>query len=121
MTQYAYSFDEETYEGSFDSPEEAAEEAFASEDHRESVMIAEIVPVDGTDWIHASHFLDSIQLSDDYLGEWAEDWPKCTQEQEDELTRMLRRTFGQWLYKHGLRPTFFNVKNPKEIKREVEG
>lgn len=118
MTQYAYSFDEENYTGDFDSPDEAAEEAFASGDYRESVFIATIVPVNGTDWIHASDFLGDIMLSDDYLTDRAEHWPDCTPEQESELTQMLRRTFGEWLDKHGLRPTFFNVKNPKEIKRE---
>lgn len=110
--KYAYSFDEERYDGNFDTREEAVEEA------RD---IDPDIPV----WTgravrpKLSHFLRDADwwlewASDraaDECAEYSDGWPpKAPPGADDDLMRVL----DEWAERHGLQPQFFLVEDVQE-------
>jgi hypothetical protein len=56
----------------------------------------------------------------DECGEYAEDWlDNCTKEQEADLEDRIKEVVNKWADDYGLQPTFYGVKNVKEIKVEL--
>jgi hypothetical protein len=114
--KWGYSTNEEWYTGFFDSREEAIAEArSAGEDGR--LWVGQFRdPMAPEDCIDAEDLIERVLCQDDYCGDWAEGALDCTPEQERELTAAIRRVFGEWMDRHGLRPQFGVVGNAEEVK-----
>lgn len=86
--KYSYSFDEEFFEGSFDSVEDAIAEAFEDHEDNESVMIGEIVDPSDFKCLSAKqlgdHCFDDLQdrLGDE-VGEASESFELSDIQKED--------------------------------------
>lgn len=52
----------------------------------------------------------------DECGEYAEDWPDCSKEQEHELEQRIAAAINSWADDFGHQPTFGTVGNVREIK-----
>lgn len=118
---YAWSDDQEHYEGEASSPLGAAEDGFAeSSDADSTIWVGRIVRPPAESLIHAHTVLDAIAMDDAYGLECAEDWPRATKEQRRELTESLRRVVGEWLDRHELRG-FFLVEDVVEYVRDESG
>lgn len=71
---FAISSDEERYEGQYDTIDNAIDEA-ANGYAMESFWVGECVePTQPEELFDAKEWLQSVAESDDYRGEWAEDW-----------------------------------------------
>lgn len=119
MAKYAYSYNEENYQGDCDSREAAAAEAFAEDPEATVIWVGEVVPPpqpegywDAEDWI------EHVAIQDEYATHWGEDWDGSTKEQRQELETEVRAVLAAWLDRHDMRPTFFNIDNPKKVERE---
>lgn len=114
--KYAYSFDEEGYTGTFDTPDAAAAEAMsdASEDHG-GVWIGEVKQPVAHDFVDAEAIIENAQCqAGDECGEWAEDWlASLNHDQIQELKTFV----GDWLQRHDA-PSFFTVENAVFHSRE---
>ena len=68
------------------------------------------VPLIDSDWI-----IEQVTEQADWqCGEIAEDWLQwdaITKEQREELQENVQKVFDDWLKKHNLEPTFYNVVN----------
>jgi hypothetical protein len=53
------------------------------------------------------------------VGDFCEDWPAATQQQEDELAKALQAVVMSWLEATSHLPTFFRVVDVKEHRRDV--
>lgn len=98
--KWGYTDGGESYFGTFGTPEEAAIESGL--DHVQVGQFRE--PVMPESVIDADDLIEQIICQDDYNNDWGEDWPDDTEKQRDELTAAVRKVFGEWLDKHGLRP-----------------
>jgi hypothetical protein len=101
--KWGCSGDEEIYHGCFDTEEQAMAEA-RELGYRVIGQYREPVPPETL--LNWDAILEITWGDDDYSGEWAEDWPHATEEQETELVDSLRKVFAEWLDKHNLRPTW---------------
>ena len=99
--KWGYSNDEEHYQCSFDTAEEAMDEA-RELSYRVIGQFRE-VPQPET-YFDASDLLDNVHCQDEYGNDWGDDWPDATAEQVSELTASIRKAFAEWLDKHDLRP-----------------
>lgn len=115
--QYSYSTNEERYHGDFPTPEAAADEGFAENEEADVIFVGENRIPMPEDCIDGNDVIESVQNHEDFLTEFAEDWHGVSKERREELTNAIRKTFGEWIDKHGLRPTFFTVDNVKEFRR----
>jgi len=69
--------------------------------------------------LDAELLLDHILCQDEYCNEWAEDtWSHITPEARQDLTTELRALFNRWMDKWKERPTFYSIKNSKQVTRE---
>lgn len=104
--------------GACDSWWEAALEGFADYPHLEEIHVGEYVePGAPESYIDGDWVIEHVCCQDDYCHDWADGWPGSTKEQEDELTDMLRRAFGDWLDKHELRPKFGLVEDIRKVTK----
>lgn len=118
---YAWSDDQEHYEGEASSPLGAAEDGFAkSNDARSTIWVGRMVRPPAESLIDADTVLDAIAADDAYSLECAEDWPRASKEQRAELAESLRRVVGEWLDRHDLRG-FFLVEDVVEYVRDEGG
>lgn len=120
--QFGYSFDDETYEGAFDTREEAVDEAEASADEYDvsTFRVGEYRDPDSPEsFIDGEWVIDRILSCNDYDSEHAEDTFNCPQEVRDDLTAMLRAAFVAWMEKHDQRPKFFIVKEGSDERYEI--
>lgn len=115
-TQWAFSWDEELYDGTYDSKQEAIDEAFAQDPTAESVWVVIAVKPKPEEYFDADLVIEHIKCQDDFGTEWAEGWPDETKEQLQELTDSLQKVFSEWMDKHSLRPTFFICRHAEEVK-----
>ena len=114
---YSYSTDEEHYEGQYDSPEDAAADAFDEYPEREEVWVGEIVPpLPPESFLCVADLMDTIQESEEYENEYGDNWHSATPDQLEELEKSLRHTFTTWLLKYKQRPTFFTIRRAKCFK-----
>lgn len=111
---YSFSFDGESFTGTFDSVEDAVAEAkeYSCEDHS-SVDVGEngefYPSVDGEwcmDMLREQAANECGESADSYLY-------LVPKEAEKELTEMLTDTFNEWAKKHGQEPNFYPVNNIK--------
>ena len=72
------------------------------------------VPYVDSDWI-----IEQVAEQADWqCGEIAQDWLQwdtITEEQREELQNNMQRVFDEWLKKHSLEPTFYNIIHIEEI------
>jgi hypothetical protein len=120
--KYAYSTNEEFYHGEFSTPEQAAAEAFAEDPDLISYHVGLCVKPKPEDYIDSQDILHRIteQAEDQFGGEWAESWCEmiCAlpREKYEELNDALGKVMAEWLGRHGLRPTFYNIEKSKRVK-----
>ena len=115
---WAYSTDEEIYHGDFKTAEDAADEAFSDYPEHNTMWVGEKYSPCAESYIDADLLIDHVACQDEYSLECAEDWPGASKEQLAELADIVRREFGAWLDRHGLRQRFFLVKNVRKFSRE---
>lgn len=125
MTErYAWSTDEENYNGPCASIEDAFAEAenepLDPDEFGGSVWIGTTYYPRGEEYVTAEYVLDHITEQDEYCLDAADGWPGANKEQLAELTHLLQQTVGDWLDRHKLRERFFLVRDVKRYER-VDG
>ena len=111
--KWAWTVDEEHYDGPFDTWEEAAQEAGTP---GETVLVGQCRAPGTVEYIDAALLIDRILEHDDYGMDCAEHSLSYSQTQLDELTTTIRAAFTAWMDKHGLRPNFFVVDSSKTVE-----
>lgn len=108
---FAISTDEERYEGSYETIEDAIEEA-ANGYAYETFWVGECVPPPQPETLwRAYDWLEHVSCQDSYGGDYAEDWDDSTVEQMAELENEVQAVMAAWLDRHKLRPRFFLVED----------
>lgn len=110
--KWGWSINREIFNGCFETKDEAISDA---EDRRPLFVGQYQEPISPETFIDGEDLIDKVLCQDNYCGDWAEDCLDCSKEQLQELTEIVRRVFGEWIDKHGLRPTFGLVENAEEI------
>jgi len=124
--RYAYSFDRNTFFGSFATRQEAyyaaLTRATALTDRPESIYVAERLQPSMQTNGHASPVLREMRRrAETEAGDAAEDWLKnVTGQQQVDLDSMLSQTVLAWLRKHEYQPTFFTVRSVSETAPVAE-
>ncbi len=103
------------------------EEAITDKLSDEFLPTGTVITIYEADAVHhkAGEYADAFPIDTlmnnawDDGGEYAEDWPNCTKEQDKELGTMIADAVNLWADKHGLHPTFYGVVNTKEIQVEL--
>jgi len=117
--KYAYSWDDESYTGTFPSKEEAIAEAFGEWPERVNVFVGEVVyPSAPEIFIDADTIIDAIINQEEYSGEYTQDWPIVSKEQKQELTDSLQRIVSEWIAKHNLQPNWYTVPDSEEVTND---
>jgi hypothetical protein len=108
---YAISTDEEQYEGSYETVEDAIEDAANGYAH-EVFWVGKCVPPPQPEsmW-RADDWLEHVSCQDSYAGDYAECWDDSTAEQQAELENEVQAVMAAWLDRHKLRPRFFLVED----------
>lgn len=114
QNKWGWTRDEECYHGAFDTPEEAAADGLGKKGGRITVGKYR-APTPPEQFIDADLIIEHATCQDEYSGPWAEDCIECSPAQAKELTEALQKTFGDWLDKHDLRPTF-GIIEPETVK-----
>jgi len=119
MTIY-YSSDSERYE--YNSIDEAIESATSDFPHENgdliSVYSGESVPVDITKYIpDICEFMQEIAYDD--VGDIANNFPDATVDLQKEIQDEVEAIVVSLFKKHSLIPTFYNIKNEKEITVKI--
>lgn len=116
--KYAYSTDQENYEGEFDSREEAALEAFASDEDAETAWIGIMVTPPrrpNAEWLIEKVAEDTTEES----GEWSDGYlENIPDEAKAELQFGLQKLWDEWEAKWKLEPQWFNINASREHSRE---
>lgn len=119
MPQYGYSYDGENYHGRFAAIDEAI---YAAEDEDvRACYVCECARPPAEELVDADVVIDAITSADEYSLEAAENWPRATREQKQELTESLRRVIGEWLDKHHLRDVFYVAANVRRYELCLDG
>jgi hypothetical protein len=106
---YAVSTDQEHYNGSFGSIEEAIAESLSLG----VFWVGECTPPTQPEhYFDASDWLETVSCQDEYCGDYAEGWDIATKEQRRELDEEVQKVMAAWLDRHDLRPKFFVVHDP---------
>lgn len=115
--KWGYSLDEETWQGLFDTKEEALDEAMkeaiAEELNTEcEILVCQYRKVrDPESFVDADLLLEHSGGQDDYCGDWGDCWPGETKDQRKELTSAVQKVYAEWLDRHDLRPTWGMVRD----------
>lgn len=125
-TRYAYSFDRNTFHGSFSTRQEAYYAGLtrgnALTDKPEAIYVAERIQPSMQTGGHASQILREMRRRAELeMGDPAEDWLKSvTGGQQADLDKMLGEAVLAWLRKHEYQPTFFAVRAISETAPVAE-
>ena len=117
--KWGYTHNGEFFNGSFDTPEDAAQEGALEEG--ETVTVGRFRAPEVLAFVDAESVIERILCQDEYSGDWAENAIPYTNEQGDELTAMLQDAVRKWLDKHDLWPKFGIVEEERKITVPVEG
>ncbi len=105
--KWGFSHSEESYTGHYDTKEEAIREGMRGMRGGEIFWVGQYrEPAAPESFVDGVTLLENVTEQDEYCGEEAYGCFDCTKEQEQELTDMIARVFGEWLDKHDLRPMF---------------
>lgn len=116
--KYAISSDEAQFEGSYDTLQEALDEAAVGYAYTIFWVGVMRSPVQPETYWDAEDWLEHVSVQDEYGSDWAEGWDASTKEQREELEAEICPILAKWLDKYELRPCFFTVTNV--VKYEVE-
>lgn len=106
--KWGYSHDGETFSGDFDFPEDA--EAVGRDQRGRRFCIGQYSAIDPPEsYLDASLLIEHVLCQDQFNMECSLDSIEATDQQTEELTAAVQKLFGQWLDRHGLRPTFLLV------------
>lgn len=123
MEDLVYSINEEEFNDDFDS---AADSAF----DYEGVKVGDVRTIFSgvPNRFQASDFFPRIdwiiesaqENAHGEVGEFSDDFLAAqTREAEEELAASLKEAFQKWADNHGLDPTFYGIKNVKEVKVRI--
>lgn len=73
-------------------------------------------PTSPEEYFEAGDWLETVSCQFEYCGEHAEDWDMSSKEQREELNAEVRKVMSDWLTRHSLRPSFWNIVNPERIE-----
>lgn len=108
---YAYSFDRETWQGDFNSREEAMQAAIRDENTKEYLAVYTGIAKLYTPALKSETVLDILKIeADEIAGIAAADWLKLEDISEEacsELEKTLTAAVMKWLEKHSLKPDFY--------------
>lgn len=108
---YAYSFDRETWQGDFNSREEAMQTAISDENTKEYLAVYTGIAKLYTPALKSETVLDILKIeADEIAGIAAADWLKLEDISEEacsELEKTLTAAVMKWLEKHSLKPDFY--------------
>ena len=108
---YAYSFDRETWQGDFNSREEAMQAAISDENTKEYLAVYTGIAKLYTPALKSETVLDILKIeADEIAGIAAADWLKLEDISEEacsELEKTLTAAVMKWLEKHSLKPDFY--------------
>lgn len=108
---YAYSFDRETWQGDFNSREEAMQAAMNDEHNKGCLVVYTGIAKLYTPALKSETVLDILKIeADEIAGIAAADWLKLEDISEEacsELEKTLTAAVMKWLDKHGLKPDFY--------------
>lgn len=116
--KWSFSWNGETYYDSFDTREEAIEEARNTNKNAEFVFVGIVVPYEEKCEDIIEIVTESLK-SDAYeeIGEWAEDYMCYFKEGEKKILEdRLRETILTFQKEFGYEPNFFRVKNVEVVK-----
>jgi hypothetical protein len=117
---YAYSFDRETFAGSFATRKEAYEaavnKASGMEDTPSEIFVGERLPADPQTSGHACEIIKSMaRRARTASGDGADEYlRRVTDQQEAELDEVIEKAILAWLTKHEMLPTFSSIKGISE-------
>ena len=119
-----YSTDEENFR--HESIEEAIEGLECCLDLNAELTAGSLLTIwEGTARKHkASEFIPDMieQLEEgayDECGEWTDEWPNSTPDQDHELRDSVKVAVDAWADKYNLQPRFYTVDDPEEIRLHV--
>jgi hypothetical protein len=120
--KYAYSWNEEDYIGKYDTPVQAAFEAFSSDDDASRVFVGECLKPKLEDHLDAREILERTMDAnpEQFGGDWGWEWLGVVLSKNEalvDLKQRLQQVVKDWVAEHDLHPTFFNVENVQEFKR----
>lgn len=108
---YAYSFDRETWQGDFNSREEAMQAAMNDEHNKGCLVVYTGIAKLYTPALKSETVLDILKIeADEIAGIAAADWLKLEDISEEacsELEKTLTAAVMKWLEKHSLKPDFY--------------
>lgn len=108
---YAYSFDRETWQGDFNSREEAMQAAISDKNTKEYLAVYTGIAKLYTPALKSETVLDILKIkADEIAGVAAADWLKLEDISEEacsELEKTLTAAVMKWLEKHSLKPDFY--------------
>jgi len=112
-----YSTDEEIY--NYDDLQEAGDRAFdyigAQTGDTATIYVGEPVKSSASGFVPSRILEDMSEMAYEECGEHAADWPDYTAQQEKELVDAIKNAVDLWADKHGKHPSFYNIKNSREI------
>lgn len=122
-TKYSYSTDEENYTGEFDTPEDAAREAFAEDSDLDAVWVGENMMPRLENYVCGDRLIDTIveDNPEQFGGDWSTTWVSSiygAKKEIAELEGLISEVVKQWAEKHKFQPDFFNIENARKITRE---
>lgn len=116
MQTYSYSRNEEQFIGEFDTPEDAATEAFSDDTDLESVLVGENQKKTAHDFVDGALILGAAtEIAYDEVGEVSEDWLSGLLCDKDKCAE-LKKLVGDWIEAQEP-PQFWTVKNARKITR----
>lgn len=81
-----------------------------------SIYEGEAVRWEAGDFADAFPVDSLVDRAYDEVGEYADDWPNCTIEQEKDLVWRIKDMVNEWADENNLQPNFYRIKNVREIK-----
>lgn len=118
MKNYAYSLNEEHFQGSFSSRENALAEARATYPDEERIWTGEMV--EPIRHVSASDVIEDVAVNTaDFSGDWADGYlTNIPKDAVEELENALQEVWDKWEKKHKLAPNWFNIINVEEHELE---
>lgn len=108
---YAYSFDRETWQGDFNSREEAMQAAMNDEHNKGCLVVYTGIAKLYMPALKSETVLDILKIeADEIAGIAAADWLKLediSEEARSEIEKTLTAAVMKWLEKHSLKPDFY--------------
>ncbi|MCA1025718.1 hypothetical protein LCM23_06410 [Cytobacillus kochii] len=122
--KWCFSYNEENFEGDFESMEDAIEEVLyyfenEYEEYQDCIWVGQTCDV--SIGISADMIIDQIQ-EDVYeqVGDYAEEFlSRVKEEHKNELENELHSVFMMWMVRNKYRPSFYRVNNVQKINLDT--